>query len=231
MNGARRKSWPTGDDVVIAACGPLVGRAIEAGRQLREQGMAATVISNPFINRVDLETIGAAVEAMFGPHRHHRGPPGHLRHGRADGARAGAGGHRSSDEARWAFAGNLANRPVWRKTFTKARPDRGRHRRGGAGIAGRNGLRKFRPNGPERSMAQTNKSLQGQLILDGGKLHGSFFHRSVVLICQHDGEGRFRPDPQPRHAEQSRPGPGGQSARNRSRNSPSSWAAPSSRRP
>jgi putative transcriptional regulator len=38
-------------------------------------------------------------------------------------------------------------------------------------------------------MPQTNKSLQGQLILDGGKLHGSFFHRSVVLICQHDAEG------------------------------------------
>jgi len=38
-------------------------------------------------------------------------------------------------------------------------------------------------------MPQTNKSLQGQFILDGGKLHGSFFHRSVVLICQHDAEG------------------------------------------
>jgi len=33
--------------------------------------------------------------------------------------------------------------------------------------------------------------LQGQLILDGGKLHGSFFHRKVVLICQHDEEGAF----------------------------------------
>ena len=38
-------------------------------------------------------------------------------------------------------------------------------------------------------MPPTKKSLQGQLILDGGKLHGSFFHRSVVLICQHDAEG------------------------------------------
>jgi putative transcriptional regulator len=28
-------------------------------------------------------------------------------------------------------------------------------------------------------------------LLDGGKLHGSFFHRSVVLICQHDEEGAF----------------------------------------
>lgn len=35
------------------------------------------------------------------------------------------------------------------------------------------------------------KSLKGQLILDGGKLQGSFFHRTVVLICQHDEEGAF----------------------------------------
>ncbi len=40
-------------------------------------------------------------------------------------------------------------------------------------------------------MPSTNKLLQGQLILDGGKLHGSFFHRSVVLICQHDEQGAF----------------------------------------
>jgi putative transcriptional regulator len=40
-------------------------------------------------------------------------------------------------------------------------------------------------------MAQTSKSLRGQLLLDGGKLHGSFFHRSVVLICEHDAEGAF----------------------------------------
>ncbi|MGO8696166.1 MAG: YqgE/AlgH family protein [Limisphaerales bacterium] len=40
-------------------------------------------------------------------------------------------------------------------------------------------------------MSPTHKSLQGQLILDGGKLHGSFFHRSVVLVCQHDTEGAF----------------------------------------
>lgn len=35
------------------------------------------------------------------------------------------------------------------------------------------------------------KSLKGQLLLDNGKLHGSFFHRSVILICQHDAEGAF----------------------------------------
>jgi putative transcriptional regulator len=33
--------------------------------------------------------------------------------------------------------------------------------------------------------------MQGQLLLDGGKLQGSFFQRSVVLICQHDAEGAF----------------------------------------
>src|ERR1700733_11855831 len=37
----------------------------------------------------------------------------------------------------------------------------------------------------------THQSLQGNLLLDGGKLQGSFFHRSVVLICQHDEEGAF----------------------------------------
>ena len=40
-------------------------------------------------------------------------------------------------------------------------------------------------------MAKSFQSLKGQLLLDGGKLHGSFFHRTVVLICQHDAEGAF----------------------------------------
>ena len=40
-------------------------------------------------------------------------------------------------------------------------------------------------------MALSHTSLQGQLLLDGGKLQGSFFHRTVVLICQHDEEGAF----------------------------------------
>lgn len=35
------------------------------------------------------------------------------------------------------------------------------------------------------------KSLKGQLILDHGKLQGSFFHRTVILICSHDAEGAF----------------------------------------
>jgi putative transcriptional regulator len=40
-------------------------------------------------------------------------------------------------------------------------------------------------------MPETLKSLRGQFLLDGGKLQGSFFQRTVVLICQHDAEGAF----------------------------------------
>ncbi len=38
---------------------------------------------------------------------------------------------------------------------------------------------------------EKGKSLKGRLLLDGGNLHGSFFHRSVVLICEHNAEGAF----------------------------------------
>ena len=40
-------------------------------------------------------------------------------------------------------------------------------------------------------MAETFTSLKGQLLLDSGMLNGSFFHRTVVLICQHDAQGAF----------------------------------------
>ncbi len=40
-------------------------------------------------------------------------------------------------------------------------------------------------------MAEFTKSFQGQLLLDSGQLAGSIFHRTVVLICQHDAEGAF----------------------------------------
>jgi len=40
-------------------------------------------------------------------------------------------------------------------------------------------------------MSDKPKYLKGQLLLDGGELRGSFFHHSVVLICQHDAEGAF----------------------------------------
>src|SRR5215470_8017293 len=37
----------------------------------------------------------------------------------------------------------------------------------------------------------TDKFLKGQLLLDSGQLRGSYFQRTVVLICQHDAEGAF----------------------------------------
>jgi transketolase len=50
-----------GNDVVLIGCGTLLSKAVEAGQLLAERGVAATVINNPFVNRVDTETIGAAV--------------------------------------------------------------------------------------------------------------------------------------------------------------------------
>mgnify|MGYP000870935756 CR=1 FL=1 len=40
-------------------------------------------------------------------------------------------------------------------------------------------------------MAEPTPSLRGHLLLDGGNLRGSWFHRTVVLVCQHDPEGAF----------------------------------------
>lgn len=55
-----------GNDVVLIGCGPLLSKAIEAGKKLADQGIKATVINNPFVNDVDLETIGHAVKAAGG---------------------------------------------------------------------------------------------------------------------------------------------------------------------
>jgi len=55
-----------GNDVVLIGTGPLLGKAIEAGKKLAEQGIKATVINNPFINKVDLDTIGGAAKACSG---------------------------------------------------------------------------------------------------------------------------------------------------------------------
>lgn len=55
-----------GKDVVLIGCGTLVSKAIEAGKLLAAQGISATVINNPFVNRVDVETIGTAVKACQG---------------------------------------------------------------------------------------------------------------------------------------------------------------------
>jgi putative transcriptional regulator len=43
----------------------------------------------------------------------------------------------------------------------------------------------------QRIMPDATKYLKGQLLLDSGQLRGSFFQRTVVLICQHDAEGAF----------------------------------------
>lgn len=55
-----------GGDVVLVGCGPLLNKAIEAGKRLAELGIEATVINNPFVNTVDLETIGGAVKRASG---------------------------------------------------------------------------------------------------------------------------------------------------------------------
>jgi transketolase len=55
-----------GSDVVLIGCGVLVNKAIEAGKLLAAQGVKATVINNPFVNQVDLTTIGAAVKNCGG---------------------------------------------------------------------------------------------------------------------------------------------------------------------
>ena len=41
------------------------------------------------------------------------------------------------------------------------------------------------------AMGAKPKLLQGQLLLDSGQLGGSFFQRTVVLVCQHNAEGAF----------------------------------------
>lgn len=55
-----------GTDVVLVGCGTLTGKVIEAGQALAAQGVQATVINQPFINRPDVETIGTAVRDCGG---------------------------------------------------------------------------------------------------------------------------------------------------------------------
>src|SRR5215469_9686058 len=40
-------------------------------------------------------------------------------------------------------------------------------------------------------MSDITGFLKGQLLLDSGQLRGSFFQRTVVLICEHNAEGAF----------------------------------------
>jgi transketolase len=55
-----------GSDVTIVGTGPLLNAALQAGKKLADQGISATVINAPFINKVDVETIGAAVKKSNG---------------------------------------------------------------------------------------------------------------------------------------------------------------------
>jgi transketolase len=50
-----------GKEVVLIGCGTLFSKAVEAGDLLAQRGVQATVINNPFVNRVDLETLAPAV--------------------------------------------------------------------------------------------------------------------------------------------------------------------------
>ena len=56
----------TGGDVALVGCGCLFSKAQEAATLLDQEGIKATVINNPFINRVDTETIGQAVQQCGG---------------------------------------------------------------------------------------------------------------------------------------------------------------------
>jgi transketolase len=55
-----------GSDVVLIGCGVLFSKCLEAARLLKAQGKSATVINNPFVNQVDIATIGAAVKKCGG---------------------------------------------------------------------------------------------------------------------------------------------------------------------
>ncbi len=55
-----------GSDVCLIGSGTLFSKVVEAGNKLREEGINATVINNPFINQVDIDTIGEAVKKCQG---------------------------------------------------------------------------------------------------------------------------------------------------------------------
>ena len=55
-----------GTDVVLVGSGVLFSKALEAAKLLAAQGVSATVINHPFVNRVDVATIGDAVRRCGG---------------------------------------------------------------------------------------------------------------------------------------------------------------------
>ncbi len=55
-----------GSDVTIVTNGPLVQKALNAAAELAKKGKSATVINNPFANKVDLETFKTALSNTNG---------------------------------------------------------------------------------------------------------------------------------------------------------------------
>lgn len=55
-----------GSDITIVANGPMVQKALNASEVLLEKGIKATVINNPFTNKVDTETFKSALSKTSG---------------------------------------------------------------------------------------------------------------------------------------------------------------------
>lgn len=55
-----------GTDVTIAAAGPMVGKALQAAKLLKEKNISATVLNNSFINHVDVETFKSSLAKTKG---------------------------------------------------------------------------------------------------------------------------------------------------------------------
>jgi transketolase len=56
----------SGTDVVLVACGTLLGKALEAGEILAQRRRSAAVVNLPFVNRVDVATLGPVVQRCGG---------------------------------------------------------------------------------------------------------------------------------------------------------------------
>lgn len=55
-----------GTDVTIAAAGPMVGKALQAAKLLKEKNISATVLNTSFINHVDVEAFKTALAKTKG---------------------------------------------------------------------------------------------------------------------------------------------------------------------
>ena len=63
---AKAQVLSEGTDVTIVANGPMVQKALNAAASLKEKGKSATVINNPFTNKVDIETFKDALSKTNG---------------------------------------------------------------------------------------------------------------------------------------------------------------------